>query len=47
MAYYSRHSIFLPNNDKQKLQFLKSLLDEDDLPFVLQEETALEEGNSA
>ena len=39
MAYYSRHSIFLHNNDKQKLLFLKSLLDEEDLFFVLQEET--------
>ena len=39
MAYYSRHSIFLPNNDKQKLQFIQSLLDEDGLSFVLQEET--------
>lgn len=39
MAYYSRHSIFLPNNNKQKLQFIQSLLDEDGLSFVLQEET--------
>ena len=39
MAYNSRHSIFLHNNDKQKLLFLKSLLDEEDLCFVLQEET--------
>jgi len=39
MAYNSRHSIFLHNNDKQKLLFLKSLLDEEDLFFVLQEET--------
>ena len=38
MAYNSRHSIFLHNNDKQKLLFLKSLLDEEDLFFVLQEE---------
>ena len=39
MAYNSRHSIFLHNNDKQKLLFLKSLLDEEDLCFVLQKET--------
>lgn len=39
MAYISRHSIFLHNNNKQKLLFLKSLLDEEDLFFVLQEET--------
>ena len=39
MAYNSRHSIFLHNNNKQKLLFLKSLLDEEDLCFVLQEET--------
>ena len=39
MAYYSRHSIFLLNNDKQKLQFIKSLLDKNDLSFVMQEET--------
>ena len=39
MAYNSRHSIFLHNNDKQKLLVLKSLLDEEDLCFVLQKET--------
>lgn len=39
MAYNSRHSIFLYSNDKQKLLFLKSLLDEEDLCFVLQKET--------
>ena len=39
MAYNSRHSIFLRSNDKQKLLFLKSLLDEEDLCFVLQKET--------
>jgi len=39
MAYNSRHSIFLHNNDKQKLLLLKSLLDEEDLCFVLQKET--------
>ena len=39
MAYNSRHSIFLRSNDKQKLLFLKSLLDEENLCFVLQKET--------
>ena len=39
MAYNSRHSIFLYSNDKQKLFFLKSLLDKEDLCFVLQKET--------
>ena len=39
MAYNSRHSIFLRCDDKQKLLFLKSLLDEEDLCFVLQKET--------
>ena len=39
MAYNSRHSIFLYSNDKQKLLFLKSLLDEENLCFVLQKET--------
>lgn len=39
MAYNSRHSIFLRNNDKQKLSFIQSILDEEKLSFVLQEET--------
>ena len=39
MAYNSRHSIFLRSNDKQKLLFLKSLLEEENLSFVLQKET--------
>ena len=39
MAYNSQHSIFLRSNDKQKLLFLKSLLDEENLCFVLQKET--------
>ena len=39
MAYNSRHSIFLQNNDEQKLVFIKSLFDEDGLCFVIKEET--------
>ena len=39
MAYNSRHSIFLHDNDKQKLSFIQSILDEEKLSFVLQEET--------
>ena len=39
MAYHSRHSIFLYDNDKQKLSFVLSILDEEGLSFVLQEET--------
>ena len=39
MAYNSQHSIFLRSNDKQKLLFLKSLLEEENLSFVLQKET--------
>ena len=39
MAYYSRHSIFLHDNDKKKLSFIQSILDEEGLSFVLQEET--------
>jgi hypothetical protein len=39
MAYNSRHSISLRNNDKQKLSFIQSILDEEKLSFVLQEET--------
>lgn len=39
MAYYSRHSIFLHDNDKQKLSFIQSILDDEGLSFVLQEET--------
>ena len=39
MAYHSRHSIFLHDNDKQKLSFIQSILDEEGLSFVLQKET--------
>ena len=39
MAYYSRHTIFLHDNDTQKLSFIQSILNEEGLSFVLQEET--------
>lgn len=39
MAYHSRHSIFLHDNDKQKLSIVQSILNEEGLSFVLQEET--------
>ena len=39
MAYYSRHSIFLYDNDKQKLFYLQSLIEEEKLSFELREET--------
>lgn len=39
MAYYSRHSIFLYDNDKQKLLYLQSLIGEEKLSFELREET--------
>ena len=39
MAYYSRHSIFLYDNDKQKLLYLQSLIEEEKLSFELREET--------
>ena len=39
MAYNSRHSIFLQDNDKQKLKFIKSLFDEDGICFVIKDET--------
>ena len=38
MAYYSRHSIFLYDNDKQKLFYLQSLIEEEKLSFELREE---------
>lgn len=38
MAYYSRHSIFLHDSNKQKLSFIQSILNEEELSFVLQEE---------
>ena len=38
MAYYSRHSIFLYDNDKQKLFYLQSLIVEEKLSFELREE---------
>ena len=39
MAYYSRHTIFLHDNDTQKLLLIQSLLNEEELSFVIQEET--------
>ena len=39
MAYYSRHSIFLYDNDKQKLLYLQTLIEEEELSFELREET--------
>ena len=39
MAYYSRHSIFLFDNDKQKLLYLQTLIEEEELSFELREET--------
>ena len=41
MAYYSRHSIFLYDNDKQKLLYLQTLIEEEELSFELREETIL------
>ena len=38
MAYYSRHSIFLYDNDKQKLLYLQTLIEEEELYFELREE---------
>ena len=34
MAYHSRHSIFLHDNDKQKLSLVQSILNEEGLSFV-------------
>ena len=39
MAYYSRHSIFLYDNDKQKLLYLQTLFEEEELSFELRQET--------
>ena len=39
MAYNSRHSIFLQDNDKQKLKFIKSLFDEYGICFVIKDKT--------
>ena len=39
MGYYSRHSIFLKDNDRQKLSLIKKLLEEEDVAFDIREET--------
>ena len=39
MGYYSRHSIFLNDNDKQKLLLIQKLLEEEDVAFDIREET--------
>ena len=39
MGYYSRHSIFLKDNDKQKLLLIQKLLEEEDVAFDIREET--------
>ena len=39
MGYYSRHSIFLQDNDSQKLDLIKKLLEEEDAAFDIREET--------
>ena len=39
MGYYSRHSIFLKDNDRQKLELIQKLLEEEDSAFDIREET--------
>ena len=39
MGYYSRHSIFLKDNDSQKLELIQRLLGEEDVAFDIREET--------
>ena len=39
MGYYSRHSIFLKDNDRQKLSLIQKLLEEEDVGFDIREET--------
>lgn len=39
MGYYSRHSIFLKDNDRQKLSLIQKLLEEEDVCFDLLEES--------
>ena len=38
MGYYSRHSIFLKDNDRQKLTLIQKLLEEEDVAFDIREE---------
>lgn len=38
MGYYSRHSIFLKDNDRQKLALIQKLLEEEDVGFDIREE---------
>lgn len=38
MDYYSRHSIFLKDNDREKLALIQKLLEEEDVGFDIREE---------
>ena len=38
MGYYSRHSIFLKDNDRHKLELIQKLLEEEDVAFDVREE---------
>ena len=39
MGYYSRHSVFLKDNDRQKLTLIQKLLEEENVAFDIREET--------
>ncbi len=46
MGYYSRHAIFLMDNDIQKLKTIQNLLEDKDIYFVIRKQTVyLENGN--
>ena len=45
MGYYSRHAIFLMDNDIQKLKTIQKLLEDKDIYFVIRKQTVyLENG---
>ena len=47
MGYYSRHAIFLKDNDRQKLELIRQLLAEEDIAFLIRRQTVyLEDGEA-
>ena len=47
MGYYSRHAIFLKDNDRQKLELIRQFLVEEDIAFLIRRQTVyLEDGEA-
>ena len=47
MGYYSRHAIFLQDNDRQKLTAIQKLLEDKDIHFIIRKQTVYLENGEA